>query len=369
MLNPPLIEIVLPVVIISFFSNLQISIYLLKQYHKHIDENLPFNRILLALSIFYGFWAVGYLLRMLSAIFLNTYFNASFYRLLGTFILFLGIVAFLFLTLLKSFREICNIKVVIVLIVINIYAMISIWIFVPSSLLYLLTLSLGFFSGFYVIWFQFGLINYATGEIRIRLYTIFLGEVLISACFSIFSLFYDFLSQDISTNPIFFLLTGLFLCGSVITLFGTYNFPAFVEFQWKNDLLGICIFARETFKPLYKFAFNTKFMEDNFFVSRDIPEIKQIITQMTAPNSEKIYKIKHQDFFVIFDYGNPQFTPIVYTLVIKRDLQSLRYFLKRIKTQFENNYKYFLKNLSVVGGKEETLFSSFNENIQQFLKE
>lgn len=196
------------------------------------------------------------------------------------------------------------------------------------------------------------------------------------------SIFLDFLVQDIISNYVIFLLAGVVLCGAIITFFGLYNFPVFFELtQWKENLIQLYIFERIHFKMLFSFYFskinlaskspnnlNTSEDEKQFLFSRGMIGIDQIITGLTKLNEEKINKIKQAGILILLEYGNKKMSDITYALLVKKEMQSLYYFLKDIKKQFETTYKYFLVDLSVVQGNEEKLFSTFNNYIINFLK-
>ncbi len=367
MSSPPIIEIIFPFLIITFFSAIEISIYLLNQYYNYKDQNLPFNRILFALGIFIGFIAFGYVFRIASIIFISYPLFSAFARLLGTLLLLLGVLCFLILISLKSFREIIDLLLIRIVIVLVIYSIISMWLFDPSSIGYLISVMIGLIAGFYAIIFQFKLIKYAGGDVKRRLFLVFIGEMLIGFCLLTGSIYFDFLSTGLSSSYILLIITGAIFVGSIITFFGIYKFPAFLEFNWKKELLGFFAFERENLKLLYKYYFYPELTSDTDIFSREIAGIDQIITHSSQPQEQGFYKIKHENLFIILTSGNKPYSEILYALVIKRDLQSLMYFLKRIITQFENTYKYFLKNLKIAEGKEQALFSPFDDIMQKIL--
>jgi len=68
------------------------------------------------------------------------------------------------------------------------------------------------------------------------------------------------------------------------------------------------------------------------------------------------------------EYGDHPLSNITYGLLIKKDMYSLRYFLKEVKKQFQAKYKYILSNLELIEGNEEKFFLNFTNNIKVILE-
>ena len=102
--------------------------------------------------------------------------------------------------------------------------------------------------------------------------------------------------------------------------------------------------------------------------SRGITGIEKITTYFLKSKEEKIIKIKQGDTFILLEYGDHPISNITYGLLVRKDMYSLRYFLEKVKDQFQSKYKYLLSNLELIEGNEEKFFLNFNNNIKTILK-
>lgn len=145
MLIPTFREIVLPLIFITFALGFELSLFLLHQYYKRKGEQLSFNKILLALGLFYFCASIGYVFRMFNIITIlrNTFFQ-EFYRIIGILFFFLGVLSFLIVIQSKSFQGFINTSQIKIVIALCVYGMISVIFFQLASLGYAIAVIIGF---------------------------------------------------------------------------------------------------------------------------------------------------------------------------------------------------------------------------------
>jgi len=154
----------------------------------------------------------------------------------------------------------------------------------------------------------------------------------------------------------------------MINFLGVYDFPAFYEFNWKENLLKFFIIYQKNNLCLYNHDFSLgSNQEDGILQEKQdkilfgsITGIDSIISAITKTEGEKINKIKYGDSYILIEYGSNIASKITYALLVKKDISSTRYFLTSLKKQFESFYKQILEEIDSLEGKEEQLFGSFS---------
>jgi len=234
-------------------------------------------------------------------------------------------------------------------------------------------------SGLYIAFLQYRIIQTSIGSIKKRFILIFLGEIImiISLFFGarIVAEFFQYQNRDL----LYIIGMILMFSGSLIFFLSVYNFPPFFETGWKTNLIQLFIINQKNNNCLYSMDFKEFFKRDKHisdsiliddkdrFFSGGLLGIDAIISEITNTKKEKINKIKQGDSFILLDYGTkPSF--ITYALLVKNDINSIRYCLNDIKTQFESFYKEILMNLDEIKGNEELLFGSFDIILKNIIK-
>ena len=206
-----------------------------------------------------------------------------------------------------------------------------------------------------------------------RIIYIFIGMLLILGSF----LFGGEFSRDMvlqeNEHTIIMFTSFLTIITFFIVFLGVYKFPAFLEFDWKDHLLKLYIIDKEVVKGIYNFNFSDssnnsrqvereKLLEDNKdkVLSVGLIGINDIINGLTSKKDKKIERISQGDNQIIFTYGDNPNDFIVYALLVKKDMDSLQYFLETIKTQFQGFFKGILQNMDSIRGIEVKVFSSFD---------
>ena len=371
-------EIYLIGVFYSIVIGYQLSACFILQYYRYKKENLSYNKTLRIYGLTTGIALTAYVFQALREFYIiGSYLNELFIRISIT-IMLIGISYFLFSISSKPFTEIMNsipikISLTYVIMVMLILPFISIY-----SLIFLFLIYTGILSGFYVIYFQVKLIKLTTGNVKRSLILFTIGLFFALSGIMVYNPFLYEQSEIIfNLISIFMILTGL-----TIDFIGVYNFPVFLEFHWKDNLLKLYIFEKEKFRILYSLNFisldgnytfpnevnsqTTKSIESLF--SRGITGIEKITTYFLKSKEEKIIKIKQGDTFILLEYGDHPISNITYGLLVRKDMYSLRYFLEKVKDQFQSKYKYLLSNLELIEGNEEKFFLNFNNNIKTILK-
>ena len=376
-----LIDLILPLIIILVIAGYQISIYFLYLYLKFKKEKLYLNKVLLSFSSFFGLGLTGIFLRNINRFFIYDHQEKLLFLKITNFIFILAIFFFLLFITSKSFNEIINSKLTKIVCCINIIPLISILLFQPGSYILYYLISIVFIGIIYMFFFQVKLIKRSTKKIKIRLLLIFIGEIIIGGAM--------FIGGELFMNIFFSGIGEAFLIGlialSIIALMiiflGVFNFPPFLEFEWRNYLLSLFIVNQKKFEIIYQFNFNyiqdelkdilrdsSDLGKDKVFFSRGIFGINDIISGITNINEGGIEKIRQGEITILLNQGDDPLSFIVYGLLIRKELISYEYLLKTIKNQFQETYKNILRHIDVVGGEGEKIFKSFDKIIEKIIK-
>ncbi|MEX2684269.1 MAG: hypothetical protein Q6373_022045 [Candidatus Sigynarchaeota archaeon] len=182
------------------------------------------------------------------------------------------------------------------------------------------------------------------------------------------------------------IVTGILLliAGNLVMLVAFYNFPenAFYELEWKKNVVKLVVIDRKSNACLYSCEFEdllkpnlhsnerakSEIKESDAFLSSGLMGIDGIISEITGTKEEKIKKIKHGNFFIYLEPGTLPSIPMIFALVVKKELLSIQYFLRSILNQFETFYKDILSNLNRMEGSAEKIFRSFDIIVKNIIK-
>jgi hypothetical protein len=234
--------------------------------------------------------------------------------------------------------------------------------------------------GVYILFFQIKLITLSTGSIKKRLKLFTLGAILCLTAFLLGSyIFSDLILQKFS-----YISQGiaipLFIIGMIIILLGIYNFPAFLEFGWRENLIALIIVNRHNFNILYSYKFegvvedygkldseNIKLSRGTSLFSKGIIGIENVISKVTKTEEMNINKIHQGDLLILLERGEEPISNVIIGLFIKREMKSASYVLSQIKQKFQDNYKDILLNLEALS-RFDGLFTSFDVFLGDILK-
>ena len=369
-----------PFMILELLIGYQISFYFLYQYYKIKEEKIGLNKILLAFSLLFGLGVSGIVIRNYNSYYINDVILNNFFLYFTHIIIAVAVSSFLLIISSKSFQIIININVTRA---VSIYTIvISILIFVVQIksiqfILFIISIILGYF---YLIFFHLKLINRSKGKIRKRIILIFIGEVLLisniligieETVVLIFLQHMPFITL-ISNFVILFALMTILLC--------VYKFPIFLEFNWDKNLIKLFIVNTQNFEIIYTFNFTeeierkenttkkpSEIIESDYFFSRGIIGIKDIISGITNKKEEGIEKIRRGELLILLKNGDAPLSFVLYCLTVKKEMNSINYFLKTIKNEFQELYKNIILSFEDLQGLENKIFSSFDNYIKSII--
>ncbi len=369
-----------PFMILELLIGYQISFYFLYQYYKIKEEKIGLNKILIAFSLLFGLGVSGIVIRNYSSYYINDVLLNNFFLYFTHIIIAVAVSSFLLIISSKSFQIIININITRA---VSIYTiLISILIFVVQIksiqfIFFIISIILGYF---YLIFFHLKLINRSKGKIRKRIILIFIGEVLLisniligseETVVLIFLQHMPFITL-ISNFVILFALMTILLC--------VYKFPIFLEFNWDKNLIKLFIVNTQNFEIIYTFNFTeeierkenttkkpSEIIESDYFFSRGIIGIEDIISGITNKKEEGIEKIRRGELLILLKNGDAPLSFVLYCLTVKKEMNSIDYFLKTIKNEFQELYKNIILSFEDLQGLENKIFSSFDNRIKNIL--
>jgi len=369
-----------PFMILELLIGYQISFYFLYQYYKIKEEKIGLNKILLAFSLLFGLGVSGIVIRNYNSYYINDVLLNNFFLYFTHIIIAVAVSSFLLIISSKSFQIIININVTRA---VSIYTIvISILIFVVQIksiqfIFFIISIILGYF---YLIFFHLKLINRSKGKIRKRIILIFIGEVLLisniligseETVVLIFLQHMPFITL-ISNFVILFALMTILLC--------VYKFPIFLEFNWDKNLIKLFIVNTQNFEIIYTFNFTeeierkenttkkpSEIIESDYFFSRGIIGIEDIISGITNKKEEGIEKIRRGELLILLKNGDAPLSFVLYCLTVKKEMNSINYFLKTIKNEFQELYKNIILSFEDLQGLENKIFSSFDNRIKNII--
>jgi hypothetical protein len=370
----------------------QLSAYSIYRYRKIKNDRLPLNRILLSMGSFLflaNTCAFLFSFNRLNPV--DPAIQDIIYRI-GYVMILIGPILFLYFITIKGYSMVLNLRLSKVLMALEIIPII-LAIVLPS------TQSLAFRGGLvftvviaiYILIFQVRLIHVSIGQIKNRLKYFFIGEMFcFLGMFSAAELVMDMLATFLPETLIhLFTLMGIIslILGYTIVFVSVYNFPenAFYEMEWKKSLLKLFIIDVKNNIGLFNCTFSDVLTGDGLGekrvdgVDRDIMSegdalfsggligIESIISEVTKNIDKKISKIDRGNSYILIEHGTEKYFPIIYALVVKEDLDSLVFFVKKIKEQFESFYGRLLLKIEGTPVQREHLFNNFEIMLKNIL--
>lgn len=170
-------------------------------------------------------------------------------------------------------------------------------------------------------------------------------------------------------GEIFPIITALLIItGLIIMFFGLYEFPGLLDFDWKKNLSQFFILTRDDYDVLYRFDFRPNLAEDggNFrpIVIAGVDGLAKALTENWDNQSSKIIK---NNYTILIEIGDQPYSNILFLLIIKKEMISMRYILNELKIQFLELYGDLIESLENQPLKE-TAFYPFNKNIENLIK-
>ncbi|NMC04805.1 MAG: hypothetical protein GYA24_06320 [Candidatus Lokiarchaeota archaeon] len=386
---PPIVEVQFLVYTIPVILGVELGFYFFYQYKKSRSTKLPLNRILLSYGWFTLFMVNGAFFQVVNRLmFAGT---NEFLARIGFSAIFLAPIGFMAFILIKESRKLINLKLAWI---------ITIGSFTPLLLLFMLgskhpafmaSIGITALNAISVIMYQVRMIRASMGNIRKRLGQLFTGEILALLAL-VFAFIVVFSSNDAVRIPVYFIGVSFLITGLLVMFYASNDFPPFYEFDWKNNLLKLFVIDQVSNQFLYARDFTKKAggmttgdaaalasdaghdashdaMRDSLF-SGAISGIEAMLATISASSQQRLTEIDQGESIILLEYSSPGLSPLVYALVVTKDLSSLRHFEKAIKDQFETFFAGLLNDMDRVtkAGNPGRVFKSFDIILQNMLE-
>jgi len=123
----------LPFIFISFIIGYQMSFYFLYDYYRHRERKIELNKILLYYGIFFGLSITGGLFDIINDFYITNIFIKDIFARMVYLLVLIASVLILYHISSKVYKEIINPTLTKILIFMNIFPFISIFIFNPAT--------------------------------------------------------------------------------------------------------------------------------------------------------------------------------------------------------------------------------------------
>lgn len=350
----------------------EIAIYCFYYYLTTKDSLLKLNKILLSFGFFILFMIFGAFFLVIVRILDFSNQIGDLLSSIGFSIVMMGPICYMAFIIREEFSKIINLKVAQVLSILNIIPVITALIFSTNSPLFLFTIGFMIINSLYAVYVQIRLIQISLGNIKKRLLEFFAGEVL--ALISLLFAAQTTLSiLPLPTLMTFYIAVFLLTTGFIIIFFAVYNFPPFYEFEWKENIFQYFVMNPERGVLLYFYDFIDPKREgfqksDKKYILGDIQGVDSMISAITNSKSQ-LNSITHKDKIVFLEYSSSAQLPLIYGLIVGKNLNSYQYIIKELKVQFESFYKEILQNPAILDAQfeQEQLFSTFDVFMYSFI--
>ncbi|TXT66715.1 MAG: membrane protein of unknown function [Promethearchaeota archaeon] len=361
---------------------IQLSIYFYYQYFKLYDNDLYLNKILLSYGTFALCIIVATLLLQNARLFQSDPEIIRLISKIGWILMLLAPILFLIFITNKAFEEVLNIKICILVMVLNLIPLaFAILLYSTEAVVFRTSIVLMILSLLYIIYIQLNIIRKTKGVIKKRFTRFLIGEgIAISSLFFAYQVNIELFP---TINEIIF-YSGIIILtiGFLIIFVSLYNFPPFYEFQWRESLSKLYIINQKTNNCIYFCDFQKALKDENYFetskqedfqyitediFSEIITGVEMIIDNLTNTEEDKIIQIQQEESILFFDHGK-QLPYISYILMVEKDLRSHYSFLRQIKTQFESFFEGVLENIINLEENPGKLFKSFDIVISQMIR-
>jgi len=355
----------------------QVSLLFIYKYFKLNDENVKLNRVILAygILIFMGMFCLLFL--TIITLFVPDPIVSELLRKSAYISALVAIAFFWYFVSIEQFNELVSIKITKVFLYLTFIPIILVFLMNTSSDEFRYSLILLLIEMVFLVIFQIKLIQNSRGTVKNRFILIFIAAIFIALSI-MFGANTVLSVLSISTEVydlLFYIGSFSMLIGIILLSISLYNFPPILEFTWKENLQKLVIFNQNDHSSLYSLDFierskkgretNAKQDDINPLFSGGLAGIDSIISAITNTEGEKIKKIKQGNSYILLEYAEE--IPITYAIVVKENLKSIRYFLSRVKKQFEAFYKDILLELDNLKGNTGQLFNSFEILINDLL--
>ena len=366
-----------PFIFVVLIIAYQISVYFFYRYFRIKNEELRINKFLLAFGLLYGFGFTGIVIRTINSYYVENTILSNSILTISHILVFIATFSFLFIISQKDFNDLLNTKITKVVCAITF--IISFFIFIVNNvtIVGVLILTAILIGGLYMLFFHIKLIKNSTGNVRNKLLLLLIGETIIVIMIIIGAeknpYFFTLKQQNIIT----LIYSPVVILGQLIVFYAIFGFPIFLEFNWQENLLSLYIIDSDRLKIIFHYNFiknNKEHLEIkqdfkdsrkyNILFSSGIIGIDNIISIITKSKESKIERIKQGENQILLNHGEGDLTFLAYCILVKKEMISIRYFLKLIRNKFTEFYRNVLLDLDAIEGKESQIFLDFNNKIE-----
>ncbi|NVM52272.1 MAG: hypothetical protein HWN66_01125 [Candidatus Helarchaeota archaeon] len=190
------------------------------------------------------------------------------------------------------------------------------------------------------MFFIFYFIKNTHGAIRRKLSISLLGFILFGLIINFSTLRVLGLIETSFLYPAFILfpIKLLTIVGISLIFYGFYGYSFFLESQWKENLLELHIIDKERTKCVYHKYFSEERLEHGELFAGGLTGIEKLVKEFTD-SQEEIDVITLENKLILLSHG----TKIISALIVKKNLQNMRFILKTITSRFEFFFWDYLK--------------------------
>ena len=370
-----MIDFYLPLLFIVLALTYQMSFYLFYKYYKIRKENLGLNKFLIAFGLLYGFGFTGIVFRAINNYFVSDLgFNAILNNI-SHIVISIAAISFLIVISLKDFNSLLN-KIIIRIIILITFVSSSLILLIGESIMKNLIIFSSLLIGvIFMIYFHFKLIQNSTGNVKVRILILFIGEVLVVIGIIFGTERYPYLFTPQGQLIFRDVFTLLIIMGQLIIFYAFYDFPVFLEFKWQENINYFYVIDEMRLRLIYNYNFRTKSSEvfeessdENVFFSKGLIGIEKIVSLITRTKEDKIQRIDQEDQIMIFNYGTDGLESLIFCIIVNDDMVSMAFILKMLQKLFQNRFKNLLSDLEAIEGNEYIIFDRFKDEIDNLIK-
>lgn len=329
---------------------LQIGLYLIKQWYTDKKAYLS-NNLILGFGFFFLFLSLSKAIQAYIIVYAYynelTYIFTDFYRyyLLAIAFIALGCIIFAFVIerqILKKTKYILTISLSILLALIPFST-----VYLFSNLILIITeIAIILISTFFFI----HAIRQIYGKVRQKLIISLIGvsSIYVELLFASYNI--KQVSETLSSYPafIFFPIQIGAILGCVLIFYGFYGYSFLIESEWRNNLIALFLIDKTRNLELYHKDFLETRIEREELLAGGIAGLIRMVKEFTE-SQKNIDSINLGNNYLILAHGEK----IVSVLLLKKETQIAKHFLKTITLKFEflfwdyiQYYESFTKTLN-----------------------
>ncbi len=352
----------------------ELGVFFFIQFWRSKDARLKLNRILLSYGSFTLLMVFGALVLVLARLLgfdrAAPIWSAGFFAVLTSPFGFMGFIAFT-----SEFSKAINLKMARIFFFLSVVPVITLFIVGPTSPIFYATIACTALNAIFVIQFQVNLIKLSLGKMRNRLAMTLAGELVALASLGFAMLVQASYQLGIPPEIFFFTATTMLTSGFLVMFWAANDFPPFYEFDYKLNLEKLFVISEHDQLILYEHDFSRTAGQERDdaraqLFSGAIKGIEEMLSAVTNEHvnerQKRLSKIDQKGSYIFLEYGDRGGTPLIYALVVKKDLSSMSALLETIKHQFEGYFNEILAHYGELKSRSNVsdLFGNFDMFVQ-----